>query len=552
MLTIAVELLSGRYIATAYNDRAEVEWPPHPARFFSALAATWADQECCEHERAFLEWLERQEPPEIFAAPLEIGKRTSVPVFVPVNDVYQVSAPARDKLDEALVRWQEAGDEKSRLRAQKEVEKLQSKYAEGCAQAMAVPVKFGKDSRQGLQLLPEYRGRQERKFPSATPEREVFVFHWPQAELPAQWASVVDGLLSRVVRLGHSSSFVRPFRLPSGPSEVFVQGLVHFRPDPVEGLETLRWVGEGQLRRLEKAFEFHRETESRILPARFVTYRREQGKVGEVVGSSLFSEEFLVFERVEGPRLPITSCVGLAKQFRRALQSVADEPIPEFLSGHTPQGSPGQQFHLAVVPLPWIGGAYADGSLMGLALIRPRELPAEDWRAVLRAIGRLERAGKGDHIDLKLSARTAWRLKRLLWGKSPRTLEARRWARPSRLWGSVTPVALDRNPGDLHSENASKRSAAFAEARDTVLQAVRRIGLPEPRELDVLRSCCVAGTVKPQDFPRYPFQASRPQRVLVHVRLEFDHPVRGPILLGAGRYHGLGLMVPISEGGQPQ
>src|SRR5690606_15476445 len=108
--------------------------------------------------------------------------------------------------------------------------------------------KFGKDSRQGLQLLPEYRGRQERKFPSATPESDRFVFHWPEAQLDPSLIPVLDGLLSRVVRMGHSSSFVRAYRVEGAELESVVERLTRFEPDPHSGLETLRWVGQGQLK----------------------------------------------------------------------------------------------------------------------------------------------------------------------------------------------------------------------------------------------------------------------------------------------------------------
>jgi hypothetical protein len=39
-----------------------------------------------------------------------------------------------------------------------------------------------------------------------------------------------------------------------------------------------------------------------------------------------------------------------------------------------------------------------------------------------------------------------------------------RWARPSRYWASVTPVALPRNPGDLTSCDPHKRNAASRRA----------------------------------------------------------------------------------------
>ena len=45
MLAIEIEFLTGRYAATAHNDRKCAEWPPHPARFFSALVAALHDHD---------------------------------------------------------------------------------------------------------------------------------------------------------------------------------------------------------------------------------------------------------------------------------------------------------------------------------------------------------------------------------------------------------------------------------------------------------------------------------------------------------------------------
>lgn len=90
MLVLRLEYLAGRAVATAYNDRGAAEWPPHPARVFSALVATWAEQDPSDSpdaaaERAALEWLERQGPP---ALAFEEGcARTVMAHFVPVNDV---------------------------------------------------------------------------------------------------------------------------------------------------------------------------------------------------------------------------------------------------------------------------------------------------------------------------------------------------------------------------------------------------------------------------------------------------------------------------------
>jgi len=34
---------------------------------------------------------------------------------------------------------------------------------------------------------------------------------------------------------------------------------------------------------------------------------------------------------------------------------------------------------------------------------------------------------------------------------------------------------------------------------------------------------------------------------IAHVVLEFDQPVKGPVLIGAGRYFGLGLFAPLEK-----
>lgn len=62
MLAIEIELLTGRYAATAHNDRGRGEWPPHPARFYSALVAAFHDNDNADQaERAALLWLEQQD-----------------------------------------------------------------------------------------------------------------------------------------------------------------------------------------------------------------------------------------------------------------------------------------------------------------------------------------------------------------------------------------------------------------------------------------------------------------------------------------------------------
>jgi CRISPR-associated protein Csb2 len=111
----------------------------------------------------------------------------------------------------------------------------------------------------------------------------------------------------------------------------------------------------------------------------------------------------------------------------------------------------------------------------------------------------------------------------------------------------VTPVALDRNPGNLGAADPGVRAAALEAARRSIIAGVRRIGLPAPVEVTVVRSCVVPGTAAPHAYPRFANGAGTLARVLVHVELRFAERVCGPVLLGAGRYRGLGLCLPVDQ-----
>lgn len=554
MLALTIELLGGNYIATAYNDRERGEWPPHPARLFSALLATWAEgdpeSEAGSVELRALRWLELQRAPEILASPTaRTSFRTTVPVFVPVNDVGVVAPPDRTRLAEAEAQLAETNDPKARAKLEKAVAKLASQYAAAMAKSIAAPKRFGKSDGEAADKLFERRTKQPRTFPTAVPEHPCVGFVWKDCEVPSELLPGFERLTSRLVRLGHSSSIIRCDLAAESVIESLEARTAAYVPDGEDGDLIIRWVSEGQVDRLRAAFEHHRETEPRVLPAKFVRYREGRSLQHERPVSTTFSDEPIILARVDGPRLPITSSAGLSRQFRRALMSYADQPVPEIISGHLPDGAPSEREHLAVVPLPVVGAPHADGALIGIALVMPRDASNDERLAVMRALGRFEQAhGHGDAppIALDLGDAGTLRLQRVAWGEDRRsTLRAGTWTRSSTRWASATPVALDRNPGDLHHPDAAKREAAFASARDAIITSIERLGLPRPVEVDVVRSCVLSGTAKPRAYPRFPINPQRAQRVLVHARLVFGRPVRGPILLGAGRYQGLGLCLPV-------
>ena len=83
MLAVSVEFLTGRFAAASFDDRDVPEWPPHPVRLFSALAAV-ALERGDEEGRTALEWLEGQAPPALAVG--EHFARTGQESYVPVND----------------------------------------------------------------------------------------------------------------------------------------------------------------------------------------------------------------------------------------------------------------------------------------------------------------------------------------------------------------------------------------------------------------------------------------------------------------------------------
>lgn len=545
MLAIEVVFLTGRYVATAYNTRAEGEWPLHPARLFSALVATHfaADRVLTpglDEERAVLEWLEQQEPPHIRAS--EASARDVVTVFVPGNDVALTDvddeARAVTEAQAELAVAEEGGGERQLKGAHKALKAAQGAYVKALAKAIEAPA-GSVDPKIGARVLPEGRGRQPRKFPSVTPHEPVVAYIWPEAE-PGGHREALDRLLARVVRLGHSSSLVsmRSVETPGDPTWI----------PSVSGGMPLRVCEAGQLAALERAFEIHREIEPRVMPARHQRYARPTPAGAAAPVSTVFGDDWLVLRRIGGPHVPMTASAGIARRIRRVLMSFGD-PIPEVLSGHTADRRPSEQPHMAVVPLPFIGHANASGLILGVALVLPRAVGHQDRKGVFTAVSAWEATVRVEDeetppLPLHLGDAGEWILERVEWGTVASTLTPQVWCEPSDAWASVTPVALDQNPGDLRSRDPRKLLEATAAAEATIARACERIGLPQPLTVEILPAPAWALAAKARHYPRFPEAQDRTQRVLTHARLTFDRPVAGPVILGAGRYVGLGLFRP--------
>lgn len=483
-LVLEIEHLLGVAFAAVGPDSAEPDWPPQPDRVFSALVASWAARGRRAEERAALEWLERQDPPLLAASPAEV--RPAPVTFVPPNDP----------------ETRTVGDKS---------------------------------------VMPAWRRRQPRRFPAALPHDPVMRLVWPEAE--AVPLSELDALARDVAYVGHSSSMTR-CRFTAEPIEV--EGLAPAR----------RRVYPNRLRELEAAFEAGRRPSPGEPARRPAPAGREP--------ASVFGADWMVLRSVERGQAPdLRAAPVIAKRVRDCIMSgYGGAPAPEVLSGHSADGGPTAAPHLAVVPLAFVGHPHADGGLHGFALIAPRDsgLFADlTFRRALAAVAPLSADGLERTLRVRLGSEIP-PLELTLGGEADTlSLDPRRYLRTAQVWATATPIVLDR-----HLKETSP-AARQREVEELITQACRNIGLPQPEmvvdrsgqpraavQVDKHSALEGAPSARPSGHaPRWTdwrLPEALRSRTRTHAVIRFAEPVRGPVILGAGRFFGLGLCLPLHPG----
>ncbi len=564
MTAIEVNFLTGRYVATAHHDREAYEWPPHGARLFSALVAAWADSEDPDGaERAALEWLEAQPPPRI-TAPQAVPRRT-VSHFVPVNDTRVISpSPYHRRVADIAELLEQFEDEVDAGGGEltKKAERLRNKLDKKANVDSLVGSAGTTNVASAVAMLPGERGKKERSFPSVTliaPEsvdstgeqqgramfrsrHSIVTYVW-DGNPPDVMASALDDLLGRVTRLGHSSTLVSCRLTDAAPPATHTPG---------EGTSMLRWVRPGQLVALERGHARHQAVSPRSLPFHAVRYR--ESDLAEVDTSEVMrpttAGDWIVFElSPKHRRIPVTRTVDLTRVLRESVLSHVQDPIPEGVSGHISDGRPTEAPHISFLALPNVGYDHSDGRIMGLAIALPEDLDPAARSATLRGIGTWEGQQGGRPLQLRMGHRGDVEMVRKQPPFTLKTLNPAIWSRRSYWWASATPVALPAHPGNLGSGSPAARTKAWTRAAESVAKSCEHVGLPRPVDVRVSFVSDLIGTRPARDFPV--FKQGRGQgeviRRLVHVAVEFPEPIRGPLVLGSGRFLGLGLMRPVDS-----
>jgi len=525
MFALAFRYLNGWAMAAADGARKErAEWPPHPDRVFMALAAAWFETDQDPAEGAALRWLEALDPPAIAASPAEmrqtLGTDRPPTAYVPVNDV-RLGRKAPDSAE------------------------------------------LGKLRDAGLVLLPEHRLRQPRSFPVVVPHDPCVRLIWPQAQ-PGQHREPLQRLAAKVTHIGHSASLVQAWvdELPPDPAWVPVDGATTHRLrvttagrlDALEracnraavlahaDLDAARKAAKGKARAgLQKAIEERFGDTPPVSafpsPVRWAGYDRPV--VAPIAQRRSVFDPRLVVLRLTGQRLDLESTLRLTKALRGAVLSACPPPIPQWVSGHETDGAPSRLPHLAFLPLPFVDAEHADGHLLGVALAVPAGIAPQAvadtlnpllWDRETGAPARIRLfAGRWFECTAELEQRDL----------APRNLQPHTWTAAARRWGSVTPVVLDR-----HCDGAQR----WSQAEEVVKDACERIGLPRPAAVVLGPVSPLRGVPPARSFPPLLRKGDGGRRQHLHAEVLFDEPVQGPVLIGAGRFQGYGLLRPLDAG----
>lgn len=243
---------------------------------------------------------------------------------------------------------------------------------------------------------------------------------------------------------------------------------------------------------------------------------------------------------------------------RRCLSIGMDgEFVNRFVRG---KNEPARDDHkqLSYVPLPSIGHEHADARVRNVMLVAPFGMD-EELARVVRAIDGQTLIPERDEGENTCEAASVvpdnYRAKLQSFEPPKDKFIARCHLTSSPVWETVTPIILDE-----HAKKVNRKHEATGKIEkvwnhdELICKALKRAGIETPcrftwQSIPFVRNCLTAHKYIRDEHAKdgkrrigYYLPKRYDGKTVVHVRITFDHPVPGPITLGAGRHCGFGLM----------
>lgn len=376
--------------------------------------------------------------------------------------------------------------------------------------------------KSGLALLPKYRIRNEQRFPIAIPKDPIVYMIWNNTDLLSH-RSGIESLFGKITSLGHPASFVQVWAIENEEKH---PNLV---PTNNIGNQNLRMFTPGRLDLLAQNYR----NNIRPTPVMWQSYSRIVEPIPIKNMYAIFDPNLIIL-RINNTRLPLHATLNLVTSLRNSIMKYCKDPIPEWISGHKVDKTFTTKPHIAIFPLSFVDNKYADGRIMGLSIALPTTIDKNEVEHQLnkflyeRNDVRTTKLFNGKWFECEVELETR--------ENPPKTLQSITWTRESPTWASVTPVVLNR-----HFKGKDKWEQVTEHLKDLCVG----IGLPRPKDIILHPTSLVKGAPPAKEYPKLTRKTDGGKIYHLHVIITFAEPVQGPIIIGAGRFRGYGLLKPM-------
>lgn len=463
------------------------DWPPSPFRLFQALVCGALLGEPRERAGELVEafgWLESLKPPVVAAPSTRRGRAFNV--FVPNNDLDTVGGdPSRI----------------AKIRATKRIEPLLI--------TADLPIYY----------LWEFEGSNE------------------------QSATIVN-LFERLYRLGRAVDFAFANAQVIPSLEAWRQleeysGAIHRPTGAGTGGARLRCPARGSFRSLRQRYQalMTSQQDGYVMLANPPRFRLHT--YGAPAHRLLFD---IANDNGAYQSMAVTGIARLVEQVRDLMaetlrRSFGDDMIEKSVIGRG-AGESEKAMRLRILPLPSIGFEHADHAIRRVLIEVPPDCPIP-VREVEWAAGSVYLAtdvsAPADHDQAQMVRATDRGMLRH-YGIGGSSVAAR-------VWRTVTPAVLSTGSG--HADTGNERIEREAITGHAVRQALRHAGIGT--EVEALRVQREPFERRGERVERFTVPARFAGRVLRHVEITFSKAHSGPVIIGDGRYLGLGLMQPVGD-----